>query len=633
MPSIHGCSPSVFRARMRVLLVEDGRKTRRKLMAGLDDLRRDGLIRIITATTQAQAERRFYSTFVHLVVLDLRLDGRELAGLDVLEGMRQARAWPDVVIYTNAPFGKHGARLLQEVSRESDVSPSVVAVVSKQAELDDVMSLIRRRAAAHSEGRVEFSGIQTAAQMIADRQDRYPELGRAEWLRSSASEIAVEVESVLAEVFGRAPASDTDDATMQRRVHVQELERQGLSSAVLLAATVKVGVAAEDADRSESVCVVKIGPRGDIREEVRRYREFVRYGVELLERVELMEWGERDGLGAIVYSFAGGVYGGELQSLDELLTAGSDARVNDVMASLLEKRAWYNTDAGKESIGLYFKKRMRRQKFGDALKVNFDAWVDLAERLRKAHAQESKEEGSATRVPIVGVKGDPQSAETRISLSTTELVLPSESFFGEDWAHADVPWCLVHGDMHGGNVMVEAGRAGTDESDGASRVCLIDYRSAGPGPRALDAAALEASVRVADAARLRSAFAAAGGASRDASPIESAIARSGAESTYLRSLRSGTARVAEPEVEVDEQGKASIRVDIDRPGLWLAHARSVSHAMGVGKTSGVDYQEYIATCFYYAVKQIGYRRLDSVERARLCAWLSGLYSVLRKLVR
>lgn len=55
-----------------------------------------------------------------------------------------------------------------------------------------------------------------------------------------------------------------------------------------------------------------------------------------------------------------------------------------------------------------------------------------------------------------------------------------------------LPARLVHGDMYGGNVMIEVTR------DGDVRPRLIDYRSVGPDPRAIDFAALDASLRLAD---------------------------------------------------------------------------------------------------------------------------------------
>ena len=55
--------------------------------------------------------------------------------------------------------------------------------------------------------------------------------------------------------------------------------------------------------------------------------------------------------------------------------------------------------------------------------------------------------------------------------------------------------------MHAGNVMLEVSEdndAPADKRVHLDRACLIDFRSAGPGPRTIDAVALEASVRLAD---------------------------------------------------------------------------------------------------------------------------------------
>ena len=75
--------------------------------------------------------------------------------------------------------------------------------------------------------------------------------------------------------------------------------------------------------------------------------------------------------------------------------------------------------------------------------------------------------------------------------------------------------------MHGGNATVELGATNGKPLDpeqdgwlrkaGLKRICLIDYRSAGPGPRAVDAVALQASIRLADAAAITAEFAPGGG--------------------------------------------------------------------------------------------------------------------------
>src|SRR5262249_22981382 len=94
-----------------------------------------------------------------------------------------------------------------------------------------------------------------------------------------------------------------------------------------------------------SQCVVKIGPVADIEEEVQRYHHFVKYGVRLAERVELLATSSRDGFAAVTYSFAGGVFGEALPRLDGVLEIeGGHELAGEAIARLFRRsdNNWYS---------------------------------------------------------------------------------------------------------------------------------------------------------------------------------------------------------------------------------------------------------------------------------------------------
>lgn len=82
-----------------------------------------------------------------------------------------------------------------------------------------------------------------------------------------------------------------------------------------------------------------------------------------------------------------------------------------------------------------------------------------------------------------------------MTVDDAHLTIPPLGYRGTGAFQPARPTRLVHGDMHGGNVMVE--RVG-----GRLRPRLIDYGSVGFGPRLADFVMLDASIRLVDAQRV-----------------------------------------------------------------------------------------------------------------------------------
>lgn len=143
------------------------------------------------------------------------------------------------------------------------------------------------------------------------------------------------------------------------------------------------------------------------------------------------------------------------------------------------------------------------------------------------------------------------------------------------------------------------------------RVNLIDYRQAGPGPRCIDAAALECAIRTADAVKIETMV-----------PDEtSAIAK--AFSTYHRELallkqqwhvaRADTIAVAAPLEGNDWE--------------YLSHA-VVRGAKNALELPDVSMPEYVLTCLLFGLRQLRYP-LKRIPRIRIAAWVGALYAMFR----
>ena len=229
-----------------------------------------------------------------------------------------------------------------------------------------------------------------------------------------------------------------------------------------------------------NLCVVKIGPASSIRAEVDAYYEVVQFGVALSHRTELLAHAVRDALGAVCYSFAGGGSKGVI-GLDEILRSQNSRRSTTVIDLLFDpvtkSKRWYGIEGHEVSLHYYFNHRDRSRGDGSSRGIvrgafkTLDAWI------------------SGVRYSGLSVTHQPEEGRWHLNFGSFELVLPDADFSGDSGFQAQLPSCLVHGDMHGGNVLV----------DRYNRPWLIDYASAGIGPRAMDVASLLASPRLTQA--------------------------------------------------------------------------------------------------------------------------------------
>jgi hypothetical protein len=104
---------------------------------------------------------------------------------------------------------------------------------------------------------------------------------------------------------------------------------------------------------------------------------------------------------------------------------------------------------------------------------------ELGVELANCHGRLEEWVGRLLRAGLVRRNGQ------QLWIADTLLILPEEATVAAGPLVSPTPTCLLHGDLHGGNVLV----------DDRCRAHFIDYRNAGVGPRLLDLAALQATAR------------------------------------------------------------------------------------------------------------------------------------------
>jgi CheY-like chemotaxis protein len=568
---------------LRVLLLDDEIPIHETAELSRQSL--DIEVELFTAQSVVEAANIFRKHFFDLVLIDLvGLDG-SLVGLELLRFLRQTQASPDVVVMTHLDLQLNQANVMNAMATIDQ--PRVVRFIDKRHSSDFLHDAVEYTIERLLAPRCQVENVDLIAQLIDNRKGRYRHQN-ALGLRESIDEIGLEIQRLSAELFGALPTGSLRQTSIT--VRFEPFERLGLSASVVARALVWLGL--NDLRKPEPYeCVIKIGPREELKEEASRYLEVVRFGVRLEERVELLGTASGDSLGAIVYSMAGGTRG-SVHSLDELI-ADRPIQAKGVIDRLFANSNWYGVDAGLHPPREFFRKA-RRTDFVKAFDNSLPA-IEKASALAGALVDKTQDD------PLISVPGG------------LRFSIPGREYTGTGPMLRPRPWCLVHGDMHGGNIMVELGPDG--DLEGIRRVCLIDYRQAGPGPRCVDAAAIECAIRLADAHDLENDGSQAGDPKKAA---REALLRFKEERALLD-------RLWRPDSDLAR------KFPFSRSGAWLMLAEAV--VAGVtevfskhgGEHVPVSDREYVETCLLYGLGQLRYP-LDETVRLRLLAWVGALYA-------
>jgi CheY-like chemotaxis protein len=585
----------------RVLVVDDEPMMCEVAQKQISEIAGPTAIYVDKAYTPRVAISKVKETFWDLIVLDLYKEG-VLAGYEVYRKLNELGCSAEVIFMTRFDIDSSVDTLLKGLSTEG--SARLVGFLDKrESKFGTIKTEVEKRFDKFTRAALAVDNIELASRIISRRRKRYQTLFP---LREDPSEIEAEIERLLRELYVEVPSEPGLSADVS--VALEPIERRGLSPAVVVNCIVKIGLPGSDQIHEGHKTVLKIGPKLDIREEASRFREFVRYGVELDQRVELLGVAERDSLGGLVYSFAGGLHHKSLMALDDVLIidigSHNESLSRKVFQGLFKSRHWYSVMTNDVSVNQYFE-----VSYKNSLMKSF---AQLEEALRGL-ATEFNGQVQFEKVPP---KAGKESYFSVKILDADPLAIPNSSVLGLGAIYGSVPGRLVHGDMHAGNVMLEVSEdndAPADKRVRLDRACLIDFRSAGPGPRTIDAVALESSVRLADSEVQCRRVSPTGEVDLSTSErlaiAEEMVGRLADEAKLYRFIFYGDG-------------------DLAAHG-WQTEAAEIL----IGLKScfkDLTLAEYLSTSIRYAVRQLGFDLLP-VARVRLLVWLAAQYSLLQEI--
>lgn len=400
-------------------------------------------IQVYTANNAKEAMNVIRRTFLHLAIVDMQLSKNVPDGMGVFNFLRNERPSCKAILLTAFPdtYRKELFVLLNPLFRQ------IHSAIDKYDFSNHATTVIERLAAEWLSNQKTVNGVGDIASLLE--------------LKTAGGQVNVtanEIDFILSSLMGQGMDSnngkrvDVGQDLLMSTIDLRELEG-GRSRSIVTA-----GRPIDNAGNLGIWCVMKIGPRQEIEQEYSRYCFYVRYSVALDHRVELLSHIFADTMGAICYSFAG-KSPDTVRSLYEIFKTGQDAKQFLHQMFSLESRELYGRRGGTRDLASYFNETYALDPRNIEQSVR-----EFVKRLKHE-------------VVSSAVLEDPNRLNAEnICRAFTNTVMrePLET-------------CIVHGDMNANNVVVA--------EDG--RVMYVDYIRAGCGPRAVDFAALEASLRLA----------------------------------------------------------------------------------------------------------------------------------------
>lgn len=415
-------------------------------------------LEIIAAHSQDEALEIIAARYLHLAVVDVSLRREatpDTDGLFLLKALRAARPSCERLLLTTLDR-EHRPEVLRALAPGINaVAPLAHGYVDKAEPELRASEVIGDRARRWLSRPVEIKGVDRVLQHLADRNLEGSQLLTP--THDPTRPTADEIDSVLSRLFGQGEPTGSGGLARLETVDTVELEpiSEGWSRSVTLWCEPLTR------GRAGPRCVVKVGPLADTGEEVDRYKAFVRYGLGLNHRVELLSASYGDTVGAACYTHSAAR--GDAQHDLQALFNQEDPMALSALGNLFDpgSQFWIAAQSAGRDLAKFFQDEYGRK-------------VDSL--LRRLVSFIEKEEGMT-----LGGSG------AALNWAGTELAVPRRDDFGHSAFSGAFTTCVVHGDLHGGNVLV------TDRG----QPILIDYRNMTRGPRALDFASLEVSVRMA----------------------------------------------------------------------------------------------------------------------------------------
>ncbi len=513
-------------------------------------------VEIVYASDQDEALDALIDRFFHLALVDVSLEGRaqtDRTGIFLLQRIREMRPTCERMLLTTI-LGEDRRDVLRQLAPQIDDKPPLVHGLVDKVDGLRASDLIQHRAARFLQATLDIEG----GDMIQEQLDRKGISGDVEFpggekIRPSGDELNFLFSSLFNAPIG-AVGQELGSVT---NVELHPMS-EGWSTSIVARCRPRAGKLGQG-----PLCVMKIGPRDDAEQESARYRAFVRYGLPLKHRVEMLDAVLGDTLGVVCYSH--GSTDAEIRDLQHAFDEEDPIALKALDALFApDDQFWFKDEnQGVDLLKFFQHEYWLRPK---ELVANIWEFVDRRIEFGRAGDQTFR-------------WGTDESAPLPVNLDLSRAV-----FTGQ------YPACVVHGDLHGGNVLV----------DGEGRPKLIDYRNLTRGPRCLDFASLEVSIRLSDSV-----------VDEKADAIAVIDERLPAEADAWRNTWRGEAAVGAP-----------------AQPYWLSISGRIKQ-LASDNFHNITEQEYAAVCLLRAMRVFSARALEPAHRVSLLPWISTLTGVLR----
>lgn len=435
-------------------LVVDNDKWVREIAAKAADPNKG--VEILTADSEVSAGAVIAEHFLHVAVVDMELSdsARPLGeGRTLLRGLKKLRPSCRRLLLTKYAT-KYPANVFEMLRPDGR---TIDGAIDKEDLGSYFQQYVMALAEAWYKAPVEITNLEEIFQLLSEK-----ELRTASFLDRFPVKVTLEeFDFVVSSLFGQRYRDIKGDEPDLDDVETLTLEpfTGGKSRSIVLHGRPRNRLGEEGL-----LCVVKIGPRKDAEEELRRYSQYVRFRLSLRRRVEVLQTFFGDTMGAIAYSFAGDdpTDVGDLQTLLDEEDSRAFAHFEEVLPNGNSEAAGKTPGS---DLGVFFHTAY-------SLKPR-----DIRRRIDEFAFEMSETHGWGHRLDELRVKGG-------------KLVLPTDETIGAGLFHMDYDSAVVHGDLNASNVII-----GDDQ-----RSILIDYRHTTRGPRALDYASMHASIRLSHSA-------------------------------------------------------------------------------------------------------------------------------------
>lgn len=537
----------------RALVVDNDEWVRTNALEAADP---DNGLEILSAASKEEATEVIAGNFLNVAVVDLELRKSPKAlgeGRTILRGLKQSRpscrrllltkyatVFPSNVFETLRPDG-----------------PTVHGAIDKEELGNYFRRYVSSLAEAWHRAPVEISNLGEVHALLEEKELRGGLL-----LESIPVSVTIEeLEFVLASLFGqryREVENDDPDPDDIEKISLTPFTG-GKSRSIVLH-----GRPLNRLGEEGLLCVVKIGPRKEAEEELRRYEQYVRFRMSLRQRVEMLGSRLGDTLGAIAYSFAGEdpTDVGDLQTLLDAGNSRAFAHFEEIFPASTDESP---EESRGDDLGEFFSRayKLKPRDVRDRVK-------EFADDQAEAHGWKHRQD--------------------ELRMDGGKLVLPADDSIGAGLLHMGYNSSVIHGDLNASNVII-----GDDE-----RSILIDYRHTARGPRALDYASMHASIRLSDPAKERP---------LDRVPRDEVLEYRLWEHDWLSGEEWWPPQAPEP------------------PPYWLSAAAELMY-LANSRLPDLSRAEHAATCWLYALRVFRVRDLGPDARLRILIWMSALQRVL-----